>query len=337
MVNQNDKDPTTECPPINIPPEKLNCMKVADLKLELLRRKVCFPSKTRKQGLLDLLQASLHLPTLAESGRQQPKGSKKGPNTEKQTQTHWKTDHPVRKLLCFEFKEGNVPLDPNEMGPAEIFCTYTDNTEFEGIEHNDAFIKRLKALRLHVMKEEPLLKWTELHPARKLLFDELTSGVIPLDAEQMSAAEVWCRCSAQSQFKMRGMKHNETFKRRLAALRKLIKKDKNRATEDKIEVARAIRNHMPPALNHRGEPQWNGSKAQELLKEDIANNKHLVPNFKPSELRMQADRPEHRECSMETFRWKIQQEVRTNKHLHTLKHDAEQKLRKNLKKMSITE
>ena len=37
------------------------------------------------------------------------------------------------------------------------------------------------------------------------------------------------------------------------------------------------------------------------------------------------------------FRWKIYQEVRTRKYLHTLKHDAEKKLRKNLKKMFTEE
>jgi len=130
------------------------------------------------------------------------------------------------------------------------------------------------------------------------------------------------------------MSHN-TFKRCLAALRKAITKDKNRAHDDKTEVARVIRNHPPPTHDHKGEPQWNGSDAQRLLKEDVANGKHLEDKMTPTKMRMAPDRPQHREFLPDTFRWKIHQEVRTKKCLHALKHDAEQKLRKNLKKMVL--
>ena len=302
---------------------------MAEIKVELRVPNVAFSSKLRKQGLRDLLEASFNLPIVRDRGEVLNKSNKK----KKSKAEHWKMDHPVRKLLYFELKEGNIPLDPNEMGPAEIYCKYYQTDEFKGVDYDELFIQRLKSLRSQVMKEEPLLDWNEHHPARQLIFEEISEGRIPLDSTQMDASEVWNRYSTTSQFKMRGMKFGETFKRRLAALRKQIGRDKDRASADKEAVARAIKNHPPAIHNHRGEPQWNGSQAQQLLKQDIDSGVHLT--MKPMELRL--IRPQYQEFGIDTFRWKIHQEIRTRKYLHTLKHDAEQKLRKNLKKMTIAE
>ena len=295
---------------------------VAEIKAELKRRNVYFHSKSKKQELLALLAEALGLPVPLTTSKSNRKKNKNG---------YWRQDHPIRKLLYFEFKEGNIPLDPNEMGPAEIYCQYHNTDEFAGVDYDEMFIERLKSLRAHVLKEEPLLKWNESHPARQLIYDEIAAGNIPLEAQQMTGAEVWSQYADTVEFKMRGMKYGETFNRRLAALRKLVKKDKSRAIADTEAVAIAIRNHPPPTHNVRGEPQWNGSKAQQLLKEDITAGKHL--EMSPLDLRM--TRPEYQAFLRDTIRWKIHQEVKTRKYLHTLKHDAEQKLRKNLK-MSTT-
>lgn len=147
----------------------------------------------------------------------------------------------------------------------------------------------------------------------------MVAGRIPTDGGQMGPAEVWVQYSNTEQFKMRGMKFNDTFKRRLADLRKLVSRDKSRAEDDKRKVAKAIRNHPAPIYNHRGEPQWNGSEAKTLLKNDIEEGKHLT--MLPSELRL--TKPQYQDFEPDTFRWKIRQEARTKKYLHTLKHDAE--------------
>lgn len=321
---------TTPPHPVDISKDKLTQLTVAEIKAELLGRNVHPPSKLRKPALLELLIKSLNLPVVAEQhGEKQPT---QRTQKQKSKAKNWKTSDPIRKLLYFEFKEGNVPLDANEMGPAEIHCRYHDTEEFEGTSYDDSFIQCLKSLRTQILKEEPLLKWNEFHPTRAFLVQEISDGNVP---ESLTAAEAWCTYAATPQFKVRGMKYGETFKRRLLALRKIIMKDKGRAAMDKLELARAIRNHPPPTHNHRGEPQWNGSKAQASLKEDMANNEHL--KLKPHELRLKANRPEYQAYSKDTFRWKTHQEVKTKKYLHTLKHDAEQKLRKNLKKMTIQE
>lgn len=140
-------------------PEDLNELTVAQLKEELRSRDVYFSSKLKKQELCDLLAASRHLPRTREetpkssSGHQQKKSKK--------TKGSWPTDLPVRKLLYFEFKEGKIPLDPNDMGPAEIYCKYHDKAELQGIDYNQEFIQCLKALRACIMKEDPLLEWNQ--------------------------------------------------------------------------------------------------------------------------------------------------------------------------------
>ena len=194
------------------------------------------------------------------------------------------------------------------------------------------FIQCLKSLRGHLAKQEPLLKWNEWHPARNLLFSELEAGLIPLDIKQMGPDEVWEKYSNTAEFKLRGMKFGDTFKRRLAALRTLVNRDKKRAGEDLQELLKAIQNHPPPINNHRGEPQWNGSRAQELLKEDVEAGEHT----RKLPMELWGKRPEYKPYK-KIFKDKIYQEVKTRKYLHTLKHDAEQKLRKNLKKLNLTD
>ena len=301
---------------------------VAETKAELRRRGVKFSSKLRKQELLDPLQANWDLPVLPGGEDIQPKKSAK---SKERKLKNWKSNEPVRRLLYFEFKEGNLPLDPHEMGPAEVFCKFHNAPELEGIEYDEVFVQRLKSLREQISKEEPLLKWNEHHPARSLLFNELENGEIPVDAEEMGPAQVWCKYAGTKEFKMRGMKFNDTFKRRLVALRKLVARDKCRARDDLQQLIGALNDHPPPIHNHRGEPQWNGSKAQSLLKEAVDRGHHI--EMEPSELRR--TKPEFMECALNTFRWHIHQEVKTRKCLHTLEYDAEQKLRKHLGKMTI--
>ena len=177
------------------------------------------------------------------------------------------------------------------------------------------------------------LEWNEDHPARKLLYEELAAGRIPLDSKDMGPAEVFYTYSGTLEFQIEGMEYGPTFTGRLLGLRKIVKRDKKRADDDKRELRIAIENHKPPSHNHRGEPQWNGSEAQALLKQDIADGKHLT--MKPSELRWLEGREAYRFFENDTFRWKIRQEVRTSKYLYTLKYKADQKLRNNLQKEGI--
>ena len=98
-------------------------------------------------------------------------------------------------------------------------------------------------------------------------------------------------------------------------------------------MKRALTNHKPPTLNYRGQPQWNGSVAQALLQYDMSLGKHK--EMDPSKLRM--ERIEYQAAtSVDQFRWKIQQEIRTQKYLYTLKYRADEKLKKHLAQNGIT-
>jgi hypothetical protein len=68
----------------------------------------------------------------------------------------------------------------------------------------------------------------------------------------------------------------------------------------------AIKNHPTPEFNIRGEPQWNGSVAQKLLKEAILKGEHDV--FFPQGLWEQTK--EYQVYSLRTFRDHIYQEQR---------------------------
>lgn len=177
---------------------ELQKMTVSDLKVELKRRAVPFKSKLRMKELLDLLTASLHLPVVVADCDAQATQKASKSNKLK----NWKNNDPVRRLPYVELQERNIPLDPNEMGPAQIYSKCHGTVEFEGVQYDDLFIHRLKNLRQQVMKEEPLLKWNENHPGRALLLDELAEGRIPLSTKTMGPAQVWSNYCDTPQFKM---------------------------------------------------------------------------------------------------------------------------------------
>lgn len=164
------------------------------------------------------------------------------------------------------------------------------------------------------------LPWNEEHPARLLLYDALVLGDIPLDSADMGPREVFDKYMHMREFE--GMKYGDEFTRRLRSLRKIVRRDKTRAIKDKEALAIALANHPVAELNHRGEPQWNGSKAQAMLKEEIDAGNY--PLKTPEQL-WNSD-PEFKKFGLATFRWKIHQYIRTKKYKQTLKVNAALKL-----------
>lgn len=177
-------------------------------------------------------------------------------------------------------------------------------------------------------EKDDALAWNQHHPARKLLYDAIVAGDVPLDAAAMGPAEVHCKYSNTPEFQLKGMDYGEAFTRRLRGLRNIIRGDKSRSNEDMDALMKAMKNHPVPALTHKGRPQWNGSIAQALLQLDMSLGKHNTHT--PAQL-WESNEQCKQALSPNSFRWKLRQMTRTQKYLHTLKHDAEQKLRKNLK------
>ena len=153
----------------------------------------------------------------------------------------------------------------------------------------------------------------QYHPLRAFLLDKLTSNEIPADYHLMGPFDVWNKYCDNELFE--GMNYDGVFTRRLLTLRKQFQEGQSRAQDDLNAFNIAKTNHPPPPLNHRGEPQWNGSEAQRLLEIDMSDKKHF--DLKPEDL--WETRVEYKQFYLETFRNHIHQADRTRKYLHTLR------------------
>jgi len=246
----------------------------------------------------------------------------------------WNEDHPAKKLLYREIKAGTIS---EEMGPAEVCCNCSSTLEFQmqGMEFGAKFTRRLRDLKKQIQNEgkPPAPEWKD-HPARELLLEEFKTGRIPLDSKDMGPAEVCCNYAHTLEFQMEGVEHGDTFTARLLRLRNLIKKDKKRAKNDSRALATALENHPVPLLDCHGRAHWNGSEAQALLKQDIAAGKHKLQTS--LELYNDEEREVHRVAlPLKEFRWKLHQEIRTAKHLNTLKYRSDTKKKTRLEKEGV--
>ena len=137
----------------------------------------------------------------------------------------------------------------------------------------------------------PVLEWNESHPARKLLYNEIWAGIIPIEACDMSPDEVYYMYALTLEFQTTGMSYGPTFVRRLRELQKQIKREQWAGKEDK--------NWCLPS-------GWNGSVAQALLQFDISQGKHKL--MSPAEL--YKHREEYKVVGSSLwFHWKINQEM----------------------------
>jgi len=135
---------------------------------------------------------------------------------------------------------------------------------------------------------------------RKLLFEDLRTGKIPLDYRQMSAAVAF-------QLHPEFAEHDgaNKFAGRLSRARTNVKKKRETGAAEMALLA-ADRLVCPkPTHNHRGEPRWEGSAAEAFLKQDVANNKHEL--MTPKELF--DSRPEYKDWSRKVIRKHVEQEV----------------------------
>ncbi len=85
------------------------------------------------------------------------------------------------------------------------------------------------------------------------------------------------------------------------------------AVSDSAALANDRLLHPVPTHNHRGEPRWEGSEAQRLLRQDIDLGNHL--DLMPRDLFM--SEPDYYDnYPLEVFRKHIEQEVKLRKFLH---------------------
>ena len=146
--------------------------------------------------------------------------------------------------------------------------------------------------------------------AKQLLEKDLKEGTIPLTSAEMSPKIVYHQREEFRQFDY------EHFRNRLNDLRKRIRDKNNRASAESAALAHDRRIHPKATHNHRGEPRWEGSDAERLLRLDMDQGMHKI--MKPQEL--WSSRKEYYEnYSKDVFRGHIYQEEQRRKFLSYVK------------------
>lgn len=136
--------------------------------------------------------------------------------------------------------------------------------------------------------------------ARRELVKLVASGEIHEDLEPHEAYFI-CQHRFPDKFQYHGFESR--FPERLEAVFAEVERDKGVADIQKQALMKDREMFPKKTTNHRGEPRWEGGKAEELLLKDMEDGKHL--QMKPSELR--ATRQEYQEYPKQVFRKHIHQ------------------------------
>ena len=148
---------------------------------------------------------------------------------------------------------------------------------------------------------------------RKLLFADIRSGAIPATMHWQIAYKRRPEFVVGTKADPTAEKAESLFEDRLKSARNILAAKDARAAEE-LALLRADRLiHPVPTTNHRGEPHWEGSEAQKLLKKDVAERKHegMLP------AQYYASRPQYKAWgfSAATIKGHVEQEVRLRKFL----------------------
>jgi len=145
--------------------------------------------------------------------------------------------------------------------------------------------------------------------AKKLLYADVISGVVPVDETQMNAQAVCDCCSNHPDFLLSDFHDRKKFPARLNRLRDKIKGKNNRQDRDAAALANDRLLFPRPSSNYRGEPDWANSNAKKLLADDIANGRHLALTKK----KLWKSRPECQETDLDVFRGRVCQMLKSIK------------------------
>ena len=240
------------------------------------------------------------------------------------TDEHWNA---LRNLLKQAILANEIPLDSKLMRPKQVWQKYydADHPDIQTIDYNiratrDKFTRLLRALRKKHKdgdlenEGQKAIEWGK-SAAKQYLKKCFRLKVIPTDYDNAEAV-FNNHCKNDPSFAR--MQYDAAFVRRLKSVRDDYIAKFDRCQKDLEAFIIAKQNHPTPALNCRGEPQWNGSNAQKLLKELIGRGDH--EGKKPENL--WASTPDFQVYSKESFRDHIYQEQRLlkfNRYVETLK------------------
>jgi hypothetical protein len=143
---------------------------------------------------------------------------------------------------------------------------------------------------------------------RKLLIKDIRSGRIPADMAWEDAYKLRPEFVVGTKEDNTAKKARSQFESRLDSAREILAKRDTRAAEELALLRQDRQRHPAPATNHKGEPRWEGSEAQKLLKQDVAEKKH--EGMKPAQY--YASRPQYKAWgfSAATIKGHVEQEVK---------------------------
>ena len=144
--------------------------------------------------------------------------------------------------------------------------------------------------------------------AKKLLLQDLCMGTIPLDSKTMPPCEVYRQRPEFAEFDG----NYKNFPGRLRTARQQIIHKNNCSASDSAALAHDRQIYPKTANNHRGEPRWEGSETEQLLRLDIDASRHKA--MSPQQL-YQSRKEYYDNYSLSVFRQHIYQEEKRRKFL----------------------
>lgn len=238
----------------------------------------------------------------------------------------WKA---LRQLLKMELLNGEIPVEPSAMKPKQVWQKYKDasHPDIQFVDYVDKstrekYTRMLRSLRKKhkdgdLENEEKTGKqivWAK-SAAKQYLKQCFRDELISVHYD--NAEEVW-KNMCQDHAAFARMSFDAAFVRRLSSVQDDYVKKVDRCQKDLEAYLIAKENHPTPEFNCRGEPQWNGSDAQKLLKDMVSKGEHEGKEPKV----IWQSKEEFQLYSLQTFRDHIYQEerlIKFNNYLGMLK------------------
>ena len=202
----------------------------------------------------------------------------------------------IRDTLKAGILAGEIPVDTKALPPKALYERFLNSNHPAFIFHyadkkaQDKYTRILRTLRKKHMdgdlanESEPTkpIEWGK-SAAKQFLKKGFRDGTIVCEfTEKHEVEEIWNHhCKDHIAFQR--MEFDDAFVRRIKSVRDDFVKKQKRCADDLVAYTIAKKNHPTPAHNSRGEPHWNGSAAQKLLKEIVAKGDHV--GVAPSVLR----------------------------------------------------
>jgi hypothetical protein len=182
--------------------------------------------------------------------------------------------------------------------------------------------------------KEPKIKWTK-SKARALLYQDIKEGLVPLHAKDKDGKTTMKLKDIYEMHPEYAEYDYSKFSSRVSGIRKIIQDCVGRAAVDLEAFNNFKANNPVSQYSHKGYEQWQGSEAQEYLREDMEKfledieslkekkKQNILMNIKNRRSFPYRDLWGSRSAYYENFPLdvfldKVKQEIRTSKYLHTI-------------------